>query len=113
MKTYTLKRTQVISCSLQEAWNYFSSPANLSKITPPSLGLQMKYKSGAGEKMYPGQIIRYTVTIFPLIRVKWVTEITHVSEPIYFVDEQRFGPYALWHHQHYFKEVPEGVEMTD
>lgn len=112
MKIYTLKRTQIIRTSPQEAWNFFSSPASLAKITPPSMGLKMKYKSG-GEKMYPGQIIRYTVTVFPFISMKWVTEITHVSEPIYFVDEQRFGPYALWHHQHHFKEIPDGVEMTD
>jgi ligand-binding SRPBCC domain-containing protein len=112
MKIYTLKRTQIIHASLQETWNFFSSPASLAKITPPQMGLNMKYRSG-GEKMYPGQIIRYTLTIFPLIPMKWVTEITHVSELAYFVDEQRFGPYALWHHQHHFKEVPEGIEMTD
>lgn len=63
--------------------------------------------------MYPGQIIRYKVAIFPGVDVDWVTEITHVEEPYYFVDEQRSGPYSLWHHQHHFREVPGGVEMTD
>ena len=63
--------------------------------------------------MYPGQIIRYRVSLAPFISTTWVTEITHVSEPNYFVDDQRFGPYALWHHQHHFKEVSDGVEMTD
>lgn len=70
------------------------------------------YKSG-GEEMYAGQIIRYKVNVLPFVPVTWVTEITHVQEPHYFVDEQRFGPYALWHHQHSFKEVEGGVEMTD
>ncbi len=63
--------------------------------------------------MYPGQIISYKVTVLPLIRVRWVTEITHVHEPFYFADEQRFGPYALWHHKHHFEDSPRGVVMTD
>ena len=63
--------------------------------------------------MYPGQLIRYLVNVMPLVSVHWVTEITHVNEPSYFVDEQRFGPYALWHHQHHFQEVAGGIEMTD
>ena len=66
-----------------------------------------------GDKMYAGQIIRYKVNVLPLVRMRWVTEITHVQEPDYFTDEQRFGPYALWHHKHYFKSVAGGVEMTD
>lgn len=76
------------------------------------MGFHILYVSG-GEKTYAGQIIRYKVQILPGIKMHWVTEITHVNEPFYFVDEQRFGPYALWHHQHHFKEVPGGVEMTD
>ncbi len=63
--------------------------------------------------MYPGQLIRYRVNGIPFVPMHWVTEITHVQEPLYFVDEQRFGPYALWHHQHHFKEVNGGVEMVD
>ena len=63
--------------------------------------------------MYAGQLIRYHINIFPAIRVHWVTEITHVHEPTHFIDEQRFGPYALWHHQHFFREVEGGIEMTD
>ena len=112
MKIYNLKRTQVLPLTLQEAWDFFSSPANLEKITPKHMGFQILYKSG-GEKMYPGQLIRYIVKGVPFIPMHWVTEITHVHEPTYFVDEQRFGPYSLWHHQHHFKEVEGGVEMTD
>lgn len=112
MKLYTLSRKQVLPISLKEAWDFFSTPANLSKITPEHMGFVIKYQSG-GQKMYPGQLIRYVVNGLPGIPMNWVTEITHVSEPNYFVDEQRFGPYALWHHQHHFTEVEGGVEMAD
>lgn len=112
MKIYHLKRKQILPITLTEAWDFFSTPRNLSRITPEQMGFKILYSSG-GEKTYAGQIIRYKVSILPLITLHWVTEITHVKEPFYFVDEQRFGPYALWHHQHMFKEVPGGVEMTD
>ncbi len=112
MKIYHLHHTQFLPVPLQEAWGFFSSPQNLSKITPAQMGFKILYISG-GEKAYAGLIIRYKIRILPWISVQWVTEITHVKEPHYFVDEQRFGPYTLWHHQHHFKEVPLGVEMTD
>ena len=69
--------------------------------------------SGADKPMYAGQIIQYTVTPLLGIKMKWVTEITHVKDQSYFVDEQRFGPYALWHHKHFLKEIKGGVEMED
>jgi ligand-binding SRPBCC domain-containing protein len=112
MKIYTLKRTQVLPISPQEAWEFFSSPKNLSEITPAYMGFRILSMTG-GERMYSGQIISYRVNVLPFLPLKWVTEITHVNEPFYFVDEQRFGPYALWHHQHHFTEVAGGVEMTD
>jgi ligand-binding SRPBCC domain-containing protein len=112
MKIYNLTRKQFLPISLQQAWDFFSTPHNLSKITPAHMGFEILYQSG-GERTYAGQIIRYHVQILPGIKAHWVTEITHVKEPEYFVDEQRFGPYALWHHQHHFKAVTGGVEMTD
>lgn len=112
MKIYNLKRTQFLPITIQEAWEFFSSPSNLSKITPAHMGFQILYMSG-GQKMYPGQLIQYVVQGLPGIPMHWTTEITHVHEPYYFVDEQRFGPYSLWHHQHHFKQVEGGVEMTD
>jgi ligand-binding SRPBCC domain-containing protein len=112
MKIYNLKRTQFLPIKLADAWDFFSSPANLEKITPGKMGFHILYKSG-GEKMYPGQLIRYYVKVLPFLRLHWVTEITHVDKPFYFVDEQRFGPYSLWHHQHHFSEVEGGVLMTD
>ena len=112
MKIYTLKRTQQLPVSIQEAWDFFSSPRNLSRITPAHMNFRILYNSG-GETMYAGQLIRYKINIFPWMATTWVTEITHVSHLKYFIDEQRSGPYAMWHHEHHFKETTNGVEMTD
>jgi hypothetical protein len=64
-------------------------------------------------RMYAGQLIEYRVSPVLGIPLYWMTEITHVVEGQYFIDEQRFGPYSMWHHQHHFREVEGGVEMTD
>lgn len=111
MKIYTLKSKQKLPITLDQAWDFFSDPMNLNTITPNDMGF--KTLSGADRKMYPGQVIQYIVTPLLGIPMKWVTEITHVIDKEYFVDEQRFGPYALWHHKHFFKEIPGGVEMED
>jgi ligand-binding SRPBCC domain-containing protein len=112
MKTYHTKRVQFLPITLTDAWTFFSTPKNLIKITPKEFGLEPLYTSG-GDTMYPGQIIGYSVRALPLIKMRWLTEIKHVSEPHYFVDEQRLGPFALWHHQHHFKAAEGGVEMID
>ncbi|GAC1381525.1 MAG: SRPBCC family protein [Ginsengibacter sp.] len=111
-KVYSLKTVQQIPVSLDTAWDYFSSPANLADITPDKLGFKI-ISLHHGTKMYAGQIIEYTVKPLLGIPLYWMTEITHVKDKEYFIDEQRFGPYSLWHHQHHFKEVDNGVEMTD
>jgi ligand-binding SRPBCC domain-containing protein len=111
MKIYTLHTKQNLPISLQEAWDFLSSPKNLKTITPDYMGFNIL--SGADKPMFPGQIIQYIVTPVLGIPTKWVTEITHVKDLEYFVDEQRFGPYALWHHKHFLKEIPGGVEMED
>ena len=98
--------------TLEHAWDFFSDPANLSKITPPHMEFRIISKHH-GERMYAGQVIEYRVKPLPGIPLYWMTEITHVEDKKFFVDEQRFGPYSLWHHQHHFKEVEGGVEMTD
>lgn len=112
MKIYNLEKEIILPMKLDEAWEFFSSPNNLSKITPDHMGFQIKYRSG-GEKMYPGQLIIYKVKPIPGIPMQWVTEITQVDAPNYFVDEQKFGPYAMWHHQHHFQEVKDGVKVID
>ena len=111
-KVYSLKTVQILKVSLDEVWDFFSSPKNLQKITPQKLGFQIISKHH-GEKMYAGQIIEYKVRPILGIPLYWMTEITHVEDKKYFVDEQRYGPYSMWHHQHHFREVPGGVEMTD
>jgi len=111
MKLYRLHRTQNLPLSINEAWDFFSDPRNLALITPPSLGF--KVTSDVPSKMYRGMIVTYTVTPLLNYPVRWVTEITHVDEGRLFVDEQRFGPYRFWHHQHIFEEAKGGVEMTD
>lgn len=111
-RIYSLKTIQNIPIPLEAAWSFFSSPANLQAITPANLGFRIISKHH-GDKMYAGQVIEYTVRPLLGIPLYWMTEITHVSDKKYFIDEQRFGPYSMWHHQHHFKEVQDGVEMTD
>ena len=111
MKIYTLHTKQNLPISLDQAWEFLSNPKNLRTITPDYMGF--KTLSGDEKEMFAGQIIQYIVTPVLGIPVKWVTEITHVVDKKYFVDEQRFGPYALWHHKHFLKEIPGGVEMED
>ncbi len=111
-KIYSLKTVQRIPINLNKAWEFFSSPANLQEITPDNLGFKIISKHH-GDKMYAGQVIEYKVSPLLGIPVYWMTEITHVEDKKYFVDEQRCGPYSMWHHQHHFKEKEGGVEMTD
>lgn len=111
MAYYIFEKTQRLPIDMETAWQYFSSPANLKDITPPYM--KMTQLSGFESKMFPGQIITYKVSPVAGIPINWMTEITHVSNQDYFIDEQRFGPYALWHHLHTFKAVPGGIEMSD
>jgi ligand-binding SRPBCC domain-containing protein len=112
MSSYVLKSTQKLPIDLPTAWEFFSSPRNLKEITPSYLNFKILTNSDS-EKMFAGQIITYHVSPLLGIPLFWMTEITHVREGEYFIDEQRFGPYALWHHKHFFKEIPGGIEMTD
>ena len=98
--------------SMDEAWAFFSRPSNLKDITPSNLGFDIISKHH-GEQMYAGQVIEYIVKPVLRIPLYWMTEITQVVPQQYFIDEQRFGPYSLWHHQHHFKAIEGGVEMTD
>ena len=111
MKIYQYSAKQKLPISIDRAWELLSSPKNLQLITPEYMGF--KILSGAERPIFAGQIIQYLVTPILNIPTKWVTEITHVVDKNYFVDEQRFGPYALWHHAHFIKEIEGGVEMED
>jgi len=111
LKLYQLKREQFVNSDIETVWQFFSSPQNLKKITPDYMGFNILGESP--KTMYPGLIISYTVTPLLNIPFNWVTEITHVVEKKYFVDEQRFGPYKFWHHKHIFEEKENGVLMID
>jgi ligand-binding SRPBCC domain-containing protein len=112
MAAHAIKTVQKIPVTLDVAWDFFSNPANLQAITPPDMGFTIVSKHH-GDTMYAGQIIEYKVKPVLGIPVYWMTEITQVKDKAFFIDEQCFGPYALWHHQHHFKAIPGGVEMTD
>jgi len=108
---YQLKRTQLVKTDLETCWDFFSSPNNLQKITPAYMGFKVLTIQPA--KAYEGLIIAYTVSPVLRIPLGWITEITHIEDRRFFVDEQRKGPYRIWHHEHHFEEVEGGVLMTD
>lgn len=108
---HQLKRTQTVKTDIDTCWEFFSSPHNLAKITPSSMGFVVRTE--IPEKMYEGLMIEYTVKPLLGIPMRWVTEIKTVRDKQFFVDEQRVGPYTLWHHEHHFKSVGDCVEMTD
>jgi ligand-binding SRPBCC domain-containing protein len=110
---HTLHTKQFLKSDIATVWNFMSSPANLATITPSYMGFDIISDKDDVQKMYPGQIIEYYVSPVLGIKMHWVTEITQVDYHHYFVDEQRFGPYQLWHHKHFLKEVNGGVEMID
>jgi ligand-binding SRPBCC domain-containing protein len=112
MKIYQLRQEQFLPISLDKAWNFFSTPKNLEKITPEDMSFQILSDLGDG-KAYAGQIINYKVSPFKGVKMRWTTEICHCEDRKYFVDEQRFGPYSFWHHKHFFNEVEGGVKMID
>ncbi len=111
---YHLQRQQQLNCSLEEAWDFFSNPRNLDQLTPESVGFKITHCKS--ESMHLGQMIGYKVKIAPFIWVKWLTEITLIKDngtEKQFIDDQRIGPYSVWHHTHTFEENEDGVLMTD
>ena len=111
-RVYSLKAVQLLNTTLEDAWDFFSNPGNLSTITQDGMNFRTISKYH-GDTMYAGQLIEYKLSPLLGIPLYWMTEITHMEDKKYFVDEQRFGPYSLWHHQHHFKAINGGVEMTD
>jgi ligand-binding SRPBCC domain-containing protein len=112
MKVYRLENKTLLKGHMKQVWDYFSTPLNLNEITPDDMSFEI-LTDLINVKMYPGLIINYRIRPFLNIPMRWTTEITHCEINRYFVDEQRFGPYAFWHHQHHFQETKEGIEMTD
>lgn len=109
---YILKTEQTVQAPLDKVWSFFSTPKNLNALTPSDMAFQVT--SGNVDKMYQGQIISYQIEILPKIKQSWVTEITNVQPKEFFVDEQRFGPYAMWHHEHHFQAIDaQTTQMND
>lgn len=106
-----LLRQQVIRAEPARVWAFFATPRNLDALTPPDL--RFRILSDLPARMYAGQLIEYRISPVPGLWLRWLTEIRHVREGEYFVDEQRAGPYRLWYHEHHFEAVPGGVRMTD
>lgn len=111
MKVYKKETVQYINASLEECWSFFSSPSNLQKITPETMGFEIT--DFDNKSMYAGQIIQYKVSPILGLKLRWTTEITQVKDKTCFIDEQRFGPYSFWHHKHFFEATENGVKMTD
>jgi len=111
MKIHRLERKLGLPISISEAWEFFSDPKNLEKITPQSMGFTIL--TDLPQKIHPGMIIQYKVSPLLNIPMTWVSEISHVIENKLFVDEQRFGPYNFWHHKHYFEETNSGTLVSD
>lgn len=112
MGFYQFKRQQTFSQSIDELWGFISNPKNLKEITPDYMGFDIT-SSDIPDEMYEGMVISYKVSPLLNIKTTWVTEITKVKPKKYFIDEQRVGPYKLWHHQHFLEETPEGTLMSD
>lgn len=106
-----LKQEQFLPISLDEAWQFFATPKNLNEVTPDDMVFEIV--SELPDTMYAGLLINYRLKPLLNIPINWCTEITHIKEKVYFVDEQRKGPYSIWHHEHHFKAVAGGVLMTD
>ena len=106
-----LKQEQFLPITLDEAWHFFATPKNLNEVTPDDMVFEIT--SELPDKMYEGLLIQYRLKPMLNIPIEWCTEITHIKQKEYFVDEQRKGPYNIWHHEHHFRAVPGGVMMTD
>lgn len=106
-----IKQEQYLPISLDSAWDFFATPKNLNEVTPDDMVFEIT--SELPDKMYEGLIITYRIRPMLNIPINWCTEITHIKERSFFIDEQRKGPYKIWHHEHHFKEVVGGVLMTD
>lgn len=111
MKIFQLKTTQNLSVSIDDAWDFFSDPKNLAKITPDWLNFEIQ--SDLSGKVHAGMIIHYKVRPILNIPISWVSEITHLHKPFYFVDEQLFGPYKLWHHEHLLSTGKNGETIIE
>lgn len=111
MKMYRLRNTQKLPISLDEAWEFLSNPNQLENITTDELSFQKLHNTP--DKMYEGMLMQLRLKPFLKIQLDWLTEITHIKEKEYFIDEQRLGPFRFWHHEHRVLPIEGGVEIQD
>ena len=111
MKLERIQTVQRLPIQLEEAWDFFTSPKNLRLITPHWLDFQLNQEPP--EYMHPGTIISATIRPFPVYSTNWISEITHIRPPQFYITEQRFGPFKMWHHEHHFTAIDDGVEIED
>ena len=112
MAIYKMIRKQVIPADIATLWDFFKDPSNLTAITPSYMNFVIKTMD-TSDDIYAGQMITYSVAPIAKIPLFWMTEITAVEKHLYFIYEQRRGPYKMLHHQHHFTTTEKGVEMTD
>ena len=108
---HQIKRSTLVDCPIEKVWNFIATPHNLNRITPDNMAFEIL--SDLPEKMYNGLLIEYKVTIPLFGRWRWLTEIKHINEGVFFVDEQRAGPYKLWYHYHEVRSRGEQTEIID
>jgi ligand-binding SRPBCC domain-containing protein len=111
MRVFTIERRQRLKVSREEAYRFISNPALMGGIIPADLGLQVL--NHIPDRVYEGLLLHYRLKPLFGVPVHWLGEITYCDEPSRFVDEQRLGPFAFWHHEHRLREIPGGVEMSD
>jgi ligand-binding SRPBCC domain-containing protein len=112
MSLYKIEQIQNVPIPIEEAWDFFSNPANLAKLTPKDIGFEITSNIEGG-KMYAGQVLTYNVSPIAGIKMSWATEILQVNAPHHFIDDQLTGPYKIWHHQHHFRPIEGGTEIKD
>lgn len=112
MSLYQKRFTQFIPVPPDEVWAFIASPSNLKNITPPEMRFEIVTPE-LPEEMYAGMMVEYRLYVLPALKISWLTEITHIEDKSYFVDEQRIGPYAIWHHEHRIVAYENGTMMTD
>ncbi|MEQ9262715.1 MAG: SRPBCC family protein [Owenweeksia sp.] len=109
---YVFRQVQHIPVSLEQAWTFFSNPANLARLTPPQMNFKVLGED-LPDEVYEDLIVRFRVAALPGFRVNWTSVISKVVPMVYFADVQVEGPFKYWHHQHSFRETDTGVEITD
>lgn len=114
MKVTQWTASQKVNGNIEEVWSFFSNPANLDQLTPKEVNFSIQSISGEGS-MYPGMLVQYRIRPFKWLPINffWVAEIKQVQKHIRFIDEQRYGPFAFWYHEHAFEIVDGGVMVKD